>query len=209
MPWSRPILGDWVRNIKHFWCQDAIIEGIPVKIAKSGWSKQGGYEIYLLDRTKGYQLWQIVREAGRPWDISAGNPNPVERTESGLLSWGADTDDSTNPFEVRLGRFVDLDLPDDVVGIEALRAIHAAGPKRHQLGIILDGDAPLPATRDWLPVEAGGKVVGSMTNRVWSYRLKRNIGLGLVETSAIPGDRVTLDVQGEAVCGELTSLPFV
>ena len=61
----------------------------------------------------------IVREAGRPWDIGPGSPNLCERIEGGLLSYGGDT--ATNPFEVRLGRYVDLDLPDEVIGIAALR----------------------------------------------------------------------------------------
>ena len=54
-------------------------------------------------------------------------PNFCERVESGLLSYGGDTDESTNPFEVRLGKYVDLELPDEVIGIEALRRIHAPG----------------------------------------------------------------------------------
>ncbi|MGI9520373.1 MAG: glycine cleavage T C-terminal barrel domain-containing protein [Hyphomicrobiaceae bacterium] len=203
------IFGDWVRQIRHFWCRDAIIEGIPTKIARSGWSKQGGYEIYLLDRAKGCKLWQLVREAGRSWNIGPGNPNEVERTESGLLSWGGDTDDETNPFEVRLGRFVDLDLPDDVIGIAALRDIHAAGPRRHQLGIVLDvEDELLPAGR-WLTLMLEGRHIGHMTNNVWSYRLNRNIGFGLVETACRPGDRIEVIIDDKVLSGRAAELPFL
>ncbi|MEO0654697.1 MAG: glycine cleavage system protein T, partial [Pseudomonadota bacterium] len=114
------LFGDWVRSLKYFWFGDAEVDGIPVKVARAGWSKQGGFEIYLLDGAKGDQLWNIVKEAGQPFDIGPGYPNPSERTESGLLNWGIDTDDTTNPFEVRLGRFVDLDLDEDIVGLNAL-----------------------------------------------------------------------------------------
>ena len=203
------IFGDWVRHIRHFWCQDGIIEGIPVRIAKSGWSKQGGYEIYLLDKAKGYDLWRLVREAGRPWDIRPGNPNQVERTESGLLSWGADTDDDTNPFEVRMGRFVDLDLPDDVIGIEALRRIRAAGPRRHQLGIVLEEEQPISAFGRWMPVLLDGRPVGYMTNNVWSYRLERNIGFGLVETTCKIGTQIAVEMDGKTLSGVMTELPFI
>ena len=86
---------------------------------------------------KGNQLWQLVKQAGKPFDIGPGYPNPSERTESGLINWGVDTDDQTNPFEVRLGGFVDLDVDDDVIGIKALRNIIEQGVKRHQLGIML------------------------------------------------------------------------
>ncbi len=74
-----------------------------------------------MDGSNGTQLWNIVKEAGKPWDIGPGNPNVHERIESGLLSWGGDTDDETNPFEIRMERYVDLDVPDDTIGIEALR----------------------------------------------------------------------------------------
>ena len=132
------LFGDWVRELKYFWFCDAEIEGIPLKIARSGWSKQGGFELYLMDGTKGDRLWQIVREAGKPFDIGPGYPNPSERTESGLLNYGTDTDENTNPLEVRLEKFVDLELDDDVVGIAALKRIKADGVKRHQLGIMLE-----------------------------------------------------------------------
>lgn len=134
------LFGDWVRGLKYFWFRETAIEGIPVAVARSGWSKQGGFEIYLLDGSQGTKLWNLVKEAGRPWDIGPGNPNFCERVESGLLSYGGDTDAQTNPFEVRMGAYVDLAVPDDVVGIKALRRIHAEGPKRHQLGVILEGE---------------------------------------------------------------------
>lgn len=137
------IFGDWVRSLKYFWFKETEIGGIPVAVARSGWSKQGGFEIYLLDRSKGTALWNIVNEAGKPWDIGPGNPNTHERIESGLLSWGGDTDDRTNPFEVRMGRYIDLDVADDTVGLAALRKIKSEGPKRHQLGIVLEGDYPV------------------------------------------------------------------
>ena len=91
----------------------------------------------MLDGSKGDALWAKVKEAGQPYDIGPGTPNPMERVESGLLSYGGDTDDETNPFEVRLGRYVDLDAPDEVLSIAALREIHASGVTRHQVGVNL------------------------------------------------------------------------
>ena len=132
------IFGDWVRALKYFWFKETSIEGIPLVLARSGWSKQGGFELYLRDGSKGTALWDLVREAGRPWDIGPGNPNFCERVETGLLSYGGDTDAHTNPYEVRLGKYIDLHVPDDVIGIAALRRIHAQGPRRHQLGVLLD-----------------------------------------------------------------------
>jgi len=203
------IFGDWVRGLKYFWFRETAIEGIPVAVARSGWSKQGGFEIYLKDGSKGTALWNLVREAGQPWDIGPGNPNNCERIESGLLSWGGDTDDLTNPFEVRMGKYIDLDVPDDVIGIRALRQIKADGPKRQQLGIILEGDRPGARPAHWFAVHVNGQNLGEMTNCVWSYRLKRNIGFALVSASCASGDRVAIEMAGQTVPGILTELPFL
>ncbi len=202
------VFGDWVRELKYFWFREVEIEGIPLMLARSGWSKQGGFELYLMDGTRGTDLWNIVREAGSPWDIGPGNPNSCERIESGLLSWGGDTDDGTNPFEVRMGRYVDLDVPDDVVGIGALRRIKAEGPARHQLGIVLDGDAPQPSHATWYDILQNGRKVGDMTNGVWSRRLERNIGFALISQACSPGESVELAKDGNQISAKLTDLPY-
>lgn len=203
------VLGDWVRGLKYFWFRETEIQGIPVAVQRSGWSKQGGFEIYLKDGTKGTQLWNIFKEAGQPWGIGPGAPATAERTESGLVSVGGDTDDQTNPFEVRLGKYVDLDVADDVVGIKALRRIKAEGVKRHQLGIILDGDAPAPMGALPEAILRNGGIVGKMTNCVWSPRMQANIGYALISSAVPPGETVTVQRSAGPVTGRLVELPFL
>jgi glycine cleavage system aminomethyltransferase T len=203
------MFGDWVKDLKYFWFKETSIDGIPVAVARSGWSKQGGFELYLMDGSKGTRLWNLVKEAGKAWDIGPGNPNACERVESGLLSFGGDTDDHTNPFEVRMGKYVDLDVADDVVGIQALRKIKADGPKRHQLGVKLEGDEPIMTAFHWFDIMHGNNKVGDMTNIVWSWRLKQNIGFALVSVDAKPGDKVQVMRNGKPVNAELCDLPFL
>ncbi len=203
------IFGDWVRALKYFWFKETAVNGIPVAVARSGWSKQGGFEIYLMDGACGTELWNIVKEAGKAWDIGPGNPNVHERIESGLISYGGDTDDFTNPFEVRMGKYVDLNVPDDTVGIQALRRIKAEGVKRHQLGVILDNEAAAGPSFVWFDILAGGAKIGSMTNIIWSHRMKRNIGFALVSAAAKAGDRVTVMRDGKAEPATLAELPFL
>lgn len=203
------MFGEWVRELKFFWFRETKIDGIPVVVARSGWSKQGGFELYLMDGSKGTRLWNLVKEAGKPWGIGPGNPNHCERVESGLLSFGGDTDQQTNPYEIRMGRYVDLDVPDDVVGIKALRKIKADGPRRHQLGIMLEGDEPDQAAFNWFGINSHGTKIGDMTNIAWSYRLKKNIGFALVSVDAKPGDEVVVMKNGADVAAELCELPFI
>ena len=202
------VFGESARKLKYFHFMEAKIEGIPLMVARSGWSKQGGFELYLMDESKGGALWNIVREAGKPQDIGPGNPNPCERIESGLLSWGGDTDGRTNPFEVRMEKYVDLEVPDEVVGVRALRRIRREGAARRQLGVVLEGGAPHENHAVWLDIFCGGEKIGRMTNGVWSRRLKRNIGFALVQSAAAPGDKVSVQKNGESINGELTELPF-
>jgi glycine cleavage system aminomethyltransferase T len=203
------VLGDWVRTLRYFWFKETVIEGIPVLVQRSGWSKQGGLEIYLRDGTKGTRLWNIFKEAGKPWGIGPGAPATAERTESGLVSVGGDTDEDTNPFEVRLGKYVNLDVPDDVVGIKALRRVKAEGVKRHQLGLILEGDKPDPLGFKREIITQNGKHVGMMTNCVWSPRMKSNIGYALIDVLSQVGDRVVVMRSGGPVNAKLVHLPFL
>jgi glycine cleavage system aminomethyltransferase T len=203
------VMGDWVRALKYFWFKEATLEGIPVVVQRSGWSKQGGFEIYLKDGKQGTKLWNIFKEAGKPWGIGPGAPATAERTESGLVSVGGDTDDHTNPFEIRLGKYVNLDVPDDVIGIQALRKIKAEGIKRHQLGLMLDGDKPHPLGFKREDIQHNGKRVGMMTNCVWSPRMTCNIGYALVEVSAKPGDYVSVMRSNGPVDAKLVELPFL
>lgn len=203
------LCGDWVRGLKYFWFRETRIDGIPVVVARSGWSKQGGFELYLMDGTQGGRLWNIVREAGKPWGIGPGAPNACERIESGLISYGGDTDDTTNPFEVRLGKYIDLDVPDDVVGIAALRRIHKEGVKRQQLGVMLEGDEPTELGFHWHGIFKDGRRVGDLTNCVWSHRLKRNIGFGLVAIDCAVNDSVLVQKDGKTFAGTLKALPFI
>lgn len=203
------IFGDWIRDLKYFWFREVEIEGIPLMLARSGWSKQGGFELYLMDGSKGTGLWNLIAEAGKPWDIGPGNPNSIERVESGLLSWGGDTDDATNPYEIRMGKYVDLDIPDDVVGVDALRKIHEEGPRRHQLGLVLEDEEPISYHATWYDILADGEKVGDMTNGIHSLRLKRNIGFALISRQFNAGDAVEISKNGRRIPATLTELPFL
>ena len=203
------LFGDWVRELKYFWFREATLEGIPVAVARSGWSKQGGFEIYLMDGSQGTRLWNLVKESGKAWDIGPGSPNFCERVESGLLSYGGDTDDHTNPYEVRLGKYVDLEVADNVIGIQALRRIHAAGVRRHQLGVTLESEEPTQFGFLWHPIYRDGQKVGDLTNCAWSYRLKRNIGFALISQACSAGEKVDVIKDGKRLTGTLSHLPFL
>jgi aminomethyltransferase len=203
------IFGSWVREMRYFGFRDTEVEGIPVFVARSGWSKQGGYEIYLRDGTKGDRLWDIVTEAGAPYNIGPGAPNYIERVESGLISINADTDDDANPFEMGLGKFIDLDQGVDYVGKAPLRRIAAEGPKRKFCGIVMDGD-PLQSTNThrWRVMQNGG-YIGFASAAAYSPRLEANIATALITTeAAAAGAVLEVETDNGIRTARPTDLPF-
>ncbi|NSY41608.1 MULTISPECIES: glycine cleavage T C-terminal barrel domain-containing protein [unclassified Leisingera] len=189
------LFGEWVRDVKYFWFRETELQGIPLVLARSGWSKQGGFELYLTDESRGGELWNIVKNAGSKYGIGPGAPNDVERVESGLLSYGSDARHISfpaNPFELGLGKLVDLESGKDFIGRDALARIKAEGARRRYTGFVISGN-PITGSENQHPLLRGETEVGIITEMVFSPRLNRNIGIGLVD-----GD-ITADADGLTV----------
>jgi glycine cleavage system aminomethyltransferase T len=203
------LLGDWIHELKYFWFREADLNGIPLIVARSGWSKQGGFELYLRDGTKGSELWKMVEDAGKSYEIGPGAPNYIERVESGLLSYGADTLPDSNPFEVGLENMIALDREDDFIGKDALHRIKADGVRRALIGVKFDGAAVPPNEHPW-PVFANGKSIGTLRAACYSPRRMENIGIVLidVEHSSI-GSGIEIDSGKTIFKGEIIPQPMV
>ena len=131
------LLGDWVMKIPFFGFVDTELDGIPFLICRSGWSGQGGFELFLTDESKGIDLWERVWEAGLKYGIHPGTPNAVERIESELLSYRADCAASATPLELGLERFMNLEREDHFIGKEALLSEKSRGPSRRLVKVML------------------------------------------------------------------------
>ncbi|MBI1385750.1 MAG: glycine cleavage system protein T [Rhizobiales bacterium] len=203
------LVGDWVRQLKYFWFRPHTIDGIPLIIQRSGWSKQGGFELYLLDASRGGDLWRLVAAAGKRHGIAPGCPNAIERVESGLISVGGDTFGDTNPLELTLAHYCDLDQRAAFIGKEALRRIRDEGPKRRQVGLIVAGRA-LDPTGHRLKVLRKGRQVGWLTALAHSPRLKQNVAMALLDRRIKDGadDLVVVLENGKERAARMTGLPF-
>ncbi len=203
------LFGAWVRELKYFWFREAELDGIPLVVARSGWSKQGGFELYLRDGSRGSELWNRVAEAGRAFGIGPGAPNYIERLESGLLSFGADTDAESDPFECNLGHLIDLDRDEDFVGKQALIEKRAAGLRRRLVGLTIEG-SPLGTTEHPWPVLAEGRKVGTARATAFSPRLDSNIAVALIDKPHCEaGSSVELDCLGDSRRAKVCALPFI
>ena len=175
------LFGEDIRDLKYYWLREYKLDGIPLIVSRTGWSSELGYEIYLRDGSKGNELYEKIMAAGKEHGIQPGHTSSIRRIEGGMLSYHADADIHTNPYELGFDRLVNLETDIDFIGKEALKKIKKNGIKRKQVGLIIDCD-PLsgPNTTFW-PIEKDGKTIGKVTSAVYSPRLKKNIALAMIE----------------------------
>ncbi|MBZ0122710.1 MAG: dimethylsulfoniopropionate demethylase [Roseovarius sp.] len=176
------VFGAAVRDIRFFRYARLEFGGRSLVVARSGYSRQGGFEIYVEGADLGMPLWHALMEAGRDLDVRAGCPNLIERVEGGLLSYGNDMTDDNTPHECGLGRFCDTAAAVGCIGRDALLRVAAEGPARQIRAIAIDGPA-VPVCDRWWPVTAAGEVVGRIGSAAWSPDFGTNVAIGMVRSS--------------------------
>lgn len=176
----RALFGEEIMDLRYYWLRETELDGIPLIVSRTGWSSELGYEIYLRDSAHGDRLWERIMAVGGPLGLKPGHTSTIRRIEGGMLSYHADADINTNPFELGLDRLVNLDTDADFIGKFALQRIRDNGVTRKQVGLIIEG-APLPGpnTAFW-EIHQDGQCVGKVTSAVYSPRLEKNIALALV-----------------------------
>jgi dimethylsulfoniopropionate demethylase len=175
------VLGDDLRSLRFFRCTTVRYRGHPLVVSRTGWSAQGGFEIYVDDAEIAGALYDELFEVGAPLDVGPGCPNLIERIEAGLLSYGNDMTRAHSALEAGLERYCSLDAPIDAIGVEALRAEREAGVRRRICGIEISGPALAPPREPW-QVTDGSTAVGRMASAAWSPRLQVNVALAMVDT---------------------------
>ena len=187
------MFGDAVLDLKYYWHMSADFRGHVLKISRTGWSGEFGYEIYLENHDQGDELFDALLEAGRPCGAAPGAVNQARRIEAGLLSWGIDMTAEETPYEVGLGRLVELDQASDFIGKRALAALKDQSPKKVLIGMMIEGP-PLASNQDIWPLSANGSAVGKLTSLAYSPRFETNIAIGLVAVE-FSGLGTMLDVE--------------
>ena len=205
----RALFGDEIMDLRYYWLREVELDGIPLIVSRTGWSSELGYELYLRDGACGDALWERIMAAGVPLGLKPGHTSTIRRVEGGMLSYHADADIHTNPFELGLDRLVNLDTEAEFIGKFALQRIRDNGVTRKQVGLRIDG-APLsgPNTSFWT-VNRGGVSVGKVTSAVYSPRLEQNIALAMVSAeSAEIGTECEVVTHSGGVGATVAERPF-
>ena len=212
-PKSRDIMvkvfGDKILDLKYYWFKRFTINGINLVVSRTGWSSELGYEIFLLNSKQGNDLYNHLMKIGEPMGLRPGHTSTIRRIEGGMLSYHADMTINTNPLELGLDKYVDLDKDFNFVGKEALISILDKGIHRKQVGIIIDDDPMLgPNTRFW-DIYVDDSVVGKVTSAVYSPRLKKNIALGMIKVDySNLGQALTVDSGTKKLHAVVSQKPF-
>jgi aminomethyltransferase len=212
-PKSRDIMvklfGDSILDLKYYWHREYKWKGISLIVSRTGWSSELGYEIFLTDQTQGNELWDHIMSIGEPMGLKPGHTSSIRRIEGGMLSYHADADITTNPFELRLDRLVDLKSPHKFVGKQALLKIKTQGVKVKQVGLALECD-PLsgPNTQFWT-IRKDEQKVGKVTSAIYSPRLMKNIALAMVSIEYNgAGVKLDVDTPNGSFAARVVDLPF-
>ena len=203
------LFGESIKDLKYYWLKEYELDGIPLIVSRTGWSSELGYEIYLRDGSKGDDLYEKIMTAGKNFGIQPGHTSSIRRIEGGMLSYHADADINTNPFELGLDRLVNLESDINFIGKDALRKIKNDGIKRKQVGIELDCE-PFsgPNTTFWTIMNKSEKV-GKVTSAVYSPRLKKNIALAMVDIKYTDlGTKLQTEIDDKIVNCTIVEKPF-
>ncbi len=212
-PKSRDIMvkvfGESILDLKYYWHREYKWNGISLIVSRTGWSSELGYEIFLTDQTMGSELWNHIMLIGEPMGLKPGHTSSIRRIEGAMLSYHADADISTNPFELGLDRLVNIDSSQEFIGKKALIKIRTEGVNKTQVGLVIECD-PLggPNTKFW-PVKKGKQKVGKVTSAVYSPRLKKNIALAMLSVKSIDKSiKFQVETSHGSFPAHIVDLPF-
>ena len=240
-PLSRAVLeagtGASFADLGYFRRRQATLAGIPIDVSRTGYTGDLGYELWI-PAARAVEAWDALVAAGEPYRVRPAGMLALDQTrlEAGLLLIEVDYTSAVHshipsqaysPYEIGLGRLVNLGSG-DFVGRRALLADMAAGgPARRLVGLEIEWpdiealfaaqglapSAPAIVSREPVPLFAGGNQVGRVTSTGWSPILKKMLGLASVGFAhARPGTRLAMEWTVEARRGTVTArvvdLPF-
>ena len=212
-PKSRDVLraafGDAPTELKYYRFMEFDWDGVPLIISRTGWSSELGYEIFLRDGTQGEKLWEHLMAVGGPLGLKPGHTSSIRRIEAGMLSYHADMTLANNPYEMGMGRLVDLDMEADFISKAALTLIKERGVSQQLVGLEIDG-APFVGSNDFFwPVLKEGVKVGTVTSAIYSPRLQKNIALAMISIDHTASGRVLqVDKVSETRTCTVVPIPF-
>ena len=203
------VFGKIIKELKFFGFSYYDFKGTKHLIARSGWSKQGGFEIYVQNTQAGQKLYDHLFEIGDEFNVKPGCPNLIERIESGLLSYGNDFDNNDNPFECGFDQYVSLDSEVNFLGKENLKKVKSDGIQKKLMGIKIDAkEVSISGSLDLK--DENGNIIGELRSACYSPHFEKVIGIAMIKKPYCDvAQIVKVDVNGNICTGNVCDLPFI
>ena len=204
----KKIFGDKVRDLKFFRFDFFEFDKKKFLISRSGFSKQGGYEIHVENVSDGLDLYDHFFKIGKEFNLKPGTPNHPERIEGGLLSYGSDIDNNDNPLECGFDKYVDLDSDIVFLGKENLIKIKNNGIKRKLMGVKIDIDK-IDVSEEIPLFDSGNKVIGQLRSGAFSPKFQKIVGIAMIKKVFYKTSlKFKIKLEEKLVSGEICNLPI-
>ena len=203
------IFGKKITELKFFGFDYFDFEGTKHLIARSGWSKQGGFEVYVQNTASGQKLYDYFFEVGREFNVEPGCPNLIERIESALLSYGNDFGNNDNPFECGFDQYVSLDSDVNFLGKEKLKKIKLKGVQKKLMGVKID-TKEISLTRSKNLYDENNNIIGELRSATYSPHFKMVIGIAMIQKSHWEvSQSFKVEINDNTFNGKVCDLPFI
>ncbi len=203
------VFGDKITKLKFFGFDYFDFGGAKHLIAQSGWSKQGGYEVYVQNTQVGLRLYDHLFEIGKEFNVKPGCPNLIERIESGLLSHGNDMDNGDNPYECGFDKYVNIDSDAIFLGKEKLKKIKFDGIKKKLMGVKFDIEK-ISLTGSLNLMDNENNIIGELRSACYSPHFKKVIGIAMMKKPHWNIDQdLKAEINGDICGGKVCDLPFI
>jgi len=203
------IFGKKITEIKFFGFSYFEFSGAKHLVARSGWSKQGGYEIYVENTKSGLDLYDKLFEVGKEFNVKPGCPNLIERIESALLSYGNDMDNNDNPLECGLDKYVNLDTEANFLGKEKLKEVRKIGIAKKLMGVIIDAKE-INVSKSMELINEKNLKIGELRSGVYSPHFKKVIGIAMLDKPYFElSQTFKISINDSSFEGKVCDLPFI
>ena len=203
------IFGIKIKDMKFFGFDYFNFGGHDHLIARSGWSKQGGYEIYVNHTKSGLELYDKLFDEGKEFNVRPGCPNLIERIESGLLSYGNDMDNNDNPYECGLDKYVNIENNVEFLGKDKLIQLSKSGIHKKLMGVKIDIEN-ISITESINLFDKNNNVIGELRSAVFSPHFKKVIGIAMLHKANWEiSTKFKINIDGKSVTGTVCDLPFI
>ena len=203
------VFGKKILNLKFFGFEYFDFKGINHLIARSGWSKQGGFEVYVENTESGVNFYDYLFEVGEEFNVKPGWPNLIERIESGLLSYGNDFDNNDNPFECGFEKYVNLESDITFLGKDKLKMLKSNGISKRLMGVQIDKEN-ISLSSSVEIMNDNNDIIGDLRSACYSPHFKKVIGIAMIkEPNCKTSTKGTIKIDDKSYSVSVCELPFI